>query len=63
MKIPAGTQTGSRFRLRNQGLRIRNGGRGDQFVRVKVAVPSNLSAEEKELFRKLQEVSEFNPRG
>jgi molecular chaperone DnaJ len=45
LKIPAGTQTGTKFRIRGQG--IEKGERvGDQYVDVKVEVPDQLSAEE-----------------
>jgi len=54
LKVPAGTQSGKVFMLRNKGIRHLNGmGRGDQLVRVVVWTPSSLSAEEKELFKKL----------
>ena len=57
LKVPAGTASGQVFRLRNQGLQNVSGyGRGDQLVRVVVAVPKSPSKEEKELCRKLAEV-------
>jgi DnaJ-class molecular chaperone len=62
MRIPAGTQSGSRLRLRGQGLRTRSGSRGDQIVRVRIAVPSRLTPNEKQLLEKLAAVSQFNPR-
>ncbi|MGB7812621.1 MAG: DnaJ C-terminal domain-containing protein, partial [Polyangia bacterium] len=40
MKIPAGTQPGSVFRVRGKGLPATGGGRGDAHVRVQVEVPS-----------------------
>lgn len=56
--VPAGTQTGKVFRLRGKGIpRLRtdgsNSGRGDQMVYVQVAVPTTLTAEQRELFEKL----------
>jgi curved DNA-binding protein len=66
MKIPAGTQGGKRLRLRGQGLptRInqRRGGRGDQYVKIKIVIPPKLTAKEKELFEKLGAESHFDPR-
>lgn len=51
-KIPEGTQTGTVFRLRGKGVPSLNGrGRGDQLVTVKVAVPQQLSATQKEALR------------
>ena len=46
--LPAGTQTGTTFRLRGKGVPSVNGrGRGDQYVIVRVVVPTNLTAEQK----------------
>ena len=43
-KIPEGTQTGTTFRMRGKGIQNVNGrGRGDQYVRVNIEVPKNLS--------------------
>ncbi len=47
--LPAGTQTGTTFRLRGKGIpELRGRGRGDQYVTVKVQVPTSLTAEQKE---------------
>ena len=47
--LPAGTQTGTTFRLRDKGIpELRGRGRGDQYVTVKVQVPTSLTAEQKE---------------
>ena len=52
LTIPEGTQTGTVFRLKGKGIPyLRGSGRGDQFVSVKVAVPRNLTASQKELLR------------
>jgi molecular chaperone DnaJ len=54
--IPEGTQTGTVFRLRGKGIpNLRGGGRGDQYVTVKVEVPTNLTGEQKDLLRKFAE--------
>ena len=56
LKIPAGTQSGAQFRLRNQGVPHVNGhGRGDLWVHVDVKVPSKLTRVQRELFEKLRE--------
>lgn len=48
LKIPPGTQTGTTFRLREQGIPALRGGRkGDLLIRVQVEVPTKLSAEQK----------------
>ena len=47
--LPAGTQPGTTFRLRGKGIPDLNGrGRGDQYVTVRVQVPTSLNAEQKE---------------
>ncbi len=52
--VPAGTQSGAIFRLRNLGIPfLRSNGRGDQLIVVQVAVPTRLSAKQKELFQEL----------
>ena len=46
--LPAGTQTGTTFRLRGKGIPVLNGrGRGDQYVTVTVQVPTALTAEQR----------------
>ena len=48
--IPEGTQTGTVFRLRGKGIQnLRSSSRGDQYVTVKVVVPTGLSYEQKDL--------------
>lgn len=50
LKIPAGTQNQRNFRLRGKGVpSVRGGGRGDQYCRVIVEVPTNLTARQREL--------------
>jgi molecular chaperone DnaJ len=56
LKIPEGTQSGARFRLRNQGVAHVNGhGRGDLYVHVDVKTPTKLNRQQRELFEKLRE--------
>lgn len=55
-KIPAGVQSGTRFRLKGKGIKgMRSFGRGDQYVTVVVETPKGLTDEQKELFTKLSE--------
>lgn len=52
IKIPAGTQNGRQFRLKSKGIPLlRGGGRGDQYVKIAVEVPTNLSTKQKEVLR------------
>ena len=54
--MPAGTQPGTVFRMRGKGIQAVNGrGRGDQFVKVTLEVPKNLSDHQKDLLRKLED--------
>ncbi len=55
LKIPAETQSGRVFRLREKGVRpVRGGSPGDLFCRVVVETPVDLSAEQKELLRRFE---------
>lgn len=49
LKIPAGTRTGTEFRLRGLGIP----GRGDEYVRVNLEVPTKLSGHERALWEQL----------
>jgi molecular chaperone DnaJ len=52
LKIPAGTQTETFFRLRGKGVPfLRGNGRGDQHVKVRVVTPTKLTERQKELLR------------
>lgn len=54
LKIPPETQNGRSFRLTGKGMpRLGNSHRGDLFIKVNVMLPTNLSDEERELFRQL----------
>lgn len=56
LKIPAGTQPGKVFTLKNKGVPyLRRKDRGNQLVIVNVAVPTKLTKEQRELFEKLAE--------
>lgn len=56
LKIPAGTQGSTTFRLRGKGMpHLRGGGNGDQLVRVEIEVPKKLNAKEKEALEKYAE--------
>jgi curved DNA-binding protein len=63
VKVPAGTSSGRKLRLRGRGLpRQGRHGPGDAFAEVKVMVPSRLTADERRLFEDLAAASSFDPR-
>jgi molecular chaperone DnaJ len=49
LRIPPGTQSGTRFRIKGQGVE-KGGRRGDQYVKVEVGVPETLSDEQRKQF-------------
>lgn len=53
MKIPAGIQSGQRLRLKGKGVQTSKG-TGDEYAKIKITVPKDLTEEEKELFEKLR---------
>ncbi len=56
LKIPAETQTGRLFRLRNKGVKpVRGGAQGDLLCRVRIETPIHLNKEQLELIKKLDE--------
>jgi len=58
LKIPAGTQSGDRFTLRNEGVpSLRGGSKGDMLVEVQVKTPVKLSKKQKELLREFEGLS------
>ncbi len=58
LKIPAGTQPDTVIRLRGRGIKIpRMNVTGDEFVRVKIKIPTRLNREQKELLEDYQKAS------
>jgi len=56
IKIPAGTQNNTKIRMRGYGIpHFRGTGKGDEFVRISVAVPKKLTKKQKELIENLSE--------
>jgi molecular chaperone DnaJ len=56
LEIPHGTQPGSVFKVKGKGLRRSGGwGKGDEYVRVNVEIPKNLTDQQKELMKKFGE--------
>ncbi|GAB2652978.1 DnaJ C-terminal domain-containing protein [Kribbella swartbergensis] len=62
VKVPKGTSTGRRLRLKGRGLPNPRGTPGDLYAEVKLMVPAILTPEEERLFEKLAKDSMFDPR-
>src|SRR3954466_11241879 len=64
LKIPAGTESGQKFRLRERGFpSLRNPNlRGDEFVEVKITLPKIISEETKDILRQFERLNPENPR-
>ncbi|CAM2006670.1 molecular chaperone DnaJ [Acanthopleuribacter pedis] len=63
IKIPPGTQTGQKFRIRGKGVpALRGEQTGDQFVEVRVQVPRLRDERSKELLREFETLNPENPR-
>lgn len=60
--IPKGIQSGEKIRIPGKGYKTSTGTRGDLVAEIKVMVPKQLTEEEKTMFEKLNEISNFNPR-
>ncbi len=60
--IPNGVRSGQRLRLANKGYFDKSGARGDQLVEIQIVTPKEISAAEQELYEKLRELEQFNPR-
>jgi molecular chaperone DnaJ len=55
LKIPAGTQEGTLFRIKESGVpRLRGGGRGDHFVKVTLVTPTKITKKQKKLLEELE---------
>jgi curved DNA-binding protein len=62
VKVPAGTSSGQKLRLRGRGLPNPRGTPGDLYAEVKIMVPKKLSAQERRLFEELAATSTFDSR-
>ena len=58
VKIPPGTSSGARLRLRGKGI-----SGGDQFIEIKIVVPSPVNDESKHLIEEFARLNPQNPRG
>lgn len=63
MKVPPATSSGRTFRLPGYGMpRLKGAGAGDQLVAVRIVMPSDVTAAERELYEKLGALRADNPR-
>ena len=62
LRIPPGSRSGQRLRLAAKGLPRPQGGAGDLYAVLAVALPESLSERERKLFEQLRAASDFNPR-
>ena len=62
IKIPPGTQSGQKLRVRGRGLPQRGGGQGDLIVVTRIEVPNQVTDAERKLWEQLARESKFNPR-
>ncbi|HKR67990.1 MAG TPA: DnaJ C-terminal domain-containing protein [Streptosporangiaceae bacterium] len=62
LKVPHGTSSGKRLRLRGRGLPNPRGKAGDLFAEAKIMVPPRPSSTERRLFEQLAAASDFDPR-
>lgn len=60
--IPNGVQSGEIVEIPEKGYKTSKGERGKLIGQIKIVVPESLTTEEKEMFKKLKEISKFNPR-
>ena len=62
VRVPPGSSSGRRLRLKGQGMPQPGGRPGDLFAKVKIMVPPRLTDRERELFEQLQRESAYDPR-
>jgi curved DNA-binding protein len=62
LKVPPGSSSGRRLRLRGQGMPNPRGRPGDLYAELRTVLPRRLSGRERELFEELSRVSSFDPR-
>ncbi|WP_300614572.1 DnaJ C-terminal domain-containing protein [Trebonia sp.] len=62
VKVPAGTSSGKRLRLRHRGLPHPRGNAGHLYAEIRIMVPAKPTDEERRLFEQLADASTFDPR-
>jgi curved DNA-binding protein len=63
VRVPEGSSSGRRLRLRGRGLPNPRGAAGDLYAQVRIVAPDRVGDDERELWRRLAERSSFSPRG
>jgi curved DNA-binding protein len=58
VRVPAGSSSGRKIRLRGRGLKRQNGERGDLYAEIRIVVPEQLSERERRLYEELAAISE-----
>lgn len=61
--VPAGIQSGEKIVIEDKGYKNGKGGRGKLILDTKIMIPKELNKEELKLFKKLNEICKYNPRG
>ena len=61
--VPSGIQSGEKIVIENKGYKNGKGGRGNLILDTKIMIPKELNDEELKLFKKLDKICSFNPRG
>lgn len=62
VKIPPGSRSGSKLRLKGKGLPTPAGGHGDQYLIVQIIIPASMSDEERKLYEQLSRAPHPDPR-
>jgi curved DNA-binding protein len=62
LRVPGGTSSGRRLRLRHRGIPNPSGEAGDLYARARIMVPRSLADDERRLFEQLAATSTFDPR-
>lgn len=60
--IPQGTSSGEQIRIPGKGYKKEQGKRGELIAEIKIMVPKALTKQEEQIYIRLKEISEFNPR-
>jgi DnaJ-class molecular chaperone len=62
IKVPPGTNSGTRLRIKGKGVGSPGGARGDEYVVVKVEVPKGVDERSRELIEEFSRINDYDPR-
>lgn len=62
IKIPSGIESGKKIRIPRSGYKDMKGNTGDLYIEIAIVNPPHLTKEQKELYEKLSDISNYNPR-